>query len=80
MSSDLSLNFEITIAVADRDFAAQVEQMLRNDFQQSREVSANEYHQRPFWFRLLARTSRLMAPTPIMEAAVQWVVLTGIPK
>ena len=23
---------------------------------------------------------RLMAPTPIMEAAVQWVVLTGIPR
>jgi cardiolipin synthase len=56
------LNFEITIAVADKDFAAEAEKMLSRDFEQSRQVTADELHQRSFWFRFAVQSSRLMAP------------------
>ena len=56
------LNFEITIAVADRQFAGEVDDMLARDFEQCRLVSADEYSSRSFWFRLAVQSSRLMAP------------------
>ncbi len=56
------LNFEITIAAADQQFAADVEQMLQSDFENSRQVKGGDLHSRPFWFRLAVRCARLMAP------------------
>ena len=56
------LNFEITVAVVDKNFAANVEKMLSRDFQHSRQVTADELHRRSFWFRLAVRSSRLLAP------------------
>ncbi|MBA3963210.1 MAG: cardiolipin synthase [Chthoniobacterales bacterium] len=56
------LNFEITIAVADEDFAGRVRQMLENDFARSEEVSAEAVRNRGFWFRFATRAARLLAP------------------
>jgi cardiolipin synthase A/B len=58
----LRLNFEITVAVADRQFAADVAAMLERDFANSRPVTADALRQRPFWFRFAVAASRLMAP------------------
>ena len=55
------LNFEITVAVADKQFAAEVEEMLARDFAGSRLVTADEYSSRPFWFRLAVQASRVTA-------------------
>lgn len=56
------LNFEITLAVADREFASQVAQMLETDFAASREMEAGELSCKPFYFRLACQASRLLAP------------------
>jgi cardiolipin synthase len=56
------LNFEITLAVADEDFAADVDKMLSNDFELSRRVTAEELQSRPVWFRFAVQASRLLAP------------------
>jgi len=56
------LNFEITICVADLEFAKEVDEMLTRDFDNSRLVTAGELHRRGFWFRLAVKASRLMAP------------------
>jgi cardiolipin synthase len=56
------LNFEITIAVSETGFAGDVEKMLSDDFDRSRQVTADEFHQRPIWFRFAVKASRLMAP------------------
>ena len=56
------LNFEITMAVKDPDFAAKVATMLEEDFENSRLVPADELSGKPFTFRLASRVSRLLAP------------------
>jgi cardiolipin synthase len=56
------LNFEITAAVADQDFALAVESMLEDDFSKSRLMERDEYEQKSFWFKLAVRSSRLTAP------------------
>ncbi|MBD3674941.1 MAG: cardiolipin synthase [Planctomycetaceae bacterium] len=56
------LNFEITAAVANREFAAEVEQMLLDDFEKSREMKRGELSRKPFLFQLACQTSRLLAP------------------
>lgn len=56
------LNFEITAAVADQEFARAVEAMLEDDFSRSRLMEPDEYDQKPFWFKLAVRSSRLTAP------------------
>ncbi len=56
------LNFEITIAVADVEFAAQVRKMLEQDFADSREVHTRDYEDSGFWHRFSVRAARLMAP------------------
>ena len=58
----LKLNFEITVAVADRRFASEVAAMLERDFANSRQAVADDLQQRPFWFRLAVAASRLTAP------------------
>ena len=56
------LNFEITIALADALFAAEVRTMLDEDFANCRLVKSEDLTNRSFWFRLAVSVSRLMAP------------------
>lgn len=56
------LNFEITAAVANRDFATEIEQMLEADFAESREMEVGELSRKPFYFQLACQASRLLAP------------------
>ncbi len=56
------LNFEITLEVRDAEFAREVEAMFLDDFADSRLSTAEELEQRSFFFRLLVRVARLMAP------------------
>ena len=43
-------------------FVQDVERMFTTDFARSSRAAATDYTARPWWFRLAARTSRLMAP------------------
>jgi cardiolipin synthase A/B len=56
------LNFELSIVVWDRAFAAAVAAMLEADFAQSRRVAAGELDDRSFWFHFGVSLSRLLAP------------------
>jgi cardiolipin synthase len=56
------LNFELSIVVWDRGFAAAVAAMLEEDFAQSQRVAAGELDDRSFWFRFGVSLSRLLAP------------------
>ena len=56
------LNFEITAAVGDPAFIAEVEQMFENDFARSRLMEEGEYDRKPWWFRLGVKLARLTAP------------------
>ena len=58
----MRLNFEITMLLVHPEFARDVEAMLVEDFANSREVTAADYKDASFWFRVLVRVSRLMAP------------------
>lgn len=56
------LNFEITMIMCDKDFAKKTEKMLQDDLSRCTQVSATEYTQANFLFRLAVNVSRLMAP------------------
>ena len=56
------LNFEITMAVADREFAQQVRAMLEEDFARARRVTTDDLRARSFAFRFAVRAARLAAP------------------
>jgi cardiolipin synthase len=56
------LNFEITAAIADPDFAAEVAKMLESDFENARLMERDEYDQKPLWFKFAVRTANLTAP------------------
>jgi len=56
------LNFEITLLFDDRNFAGDVETMLADDFARSRRVTMADFEQRSFFFKLAARSSRLLSP------------------
>jgi hypothetical protein len=43
-------------------FAAEVEQMLLDDFEKSVEMQPGDYENRSFWFKLGVRLARLTAP------------------
>lgn len=58
----LRLNFELTLAVADRKFATEVAAMFEMDFASSQKVNAREYNHRPLFFKAGARAARLLAP------------------
>lgn len=66
------LNFEVMTFVIDRaaefeqpmkatssSFIADVEKMLEKDLEVSRLVDFSKYKEKPFWFKLAARASRL---------------------
>lgn len=56
------LNFEVTMAFADKDFAAQVTRMLEADFANARLGTAKELRERGFWYRFAVRAAMLLAP------------------
>ena len=56
------LNFEITAAIIDAAFAGEVAAMFEADFARARRMKAGEYAEKPAWFRLAVRLSRLAAP------------------
>jgi cardiolipin synthase len=58
----LFINFEITALMVGADFASQVSTMLTEDFKNSNKVKLEEYVNQPYWFKLVARLSRLLAP------------------
>jgi len=47
---------------SERSFVQDVEKMFAGDFARSTRAGAADYTGRPWWFRLAARTARLMAP------------------
>jgi cardiolipin synthase len=58
----LRLNFEITLAFADRNFAKEMETMLEEDFKRCREVEPGELQRKPYWFQVAVRVARLLSP------------------
>ncbi|MGB5632824.1 MAG: cardiolipin synthase [Waterburya sp.] len=56
------LNFEVMTFSIDSHFVQSVETMLQKDLNSSRLVNLDVYQKKPFWFKLAARVSRLLAP------------------
>nr|WP_279343245.1 cardiolipin synthase [Fundidesulfovibrio terrae] len=56
------LNFELTMVVAQREFASQVEGMLEVDFAQCFRATAFDYEGRWFGFKAAVRLARLLSP------------------
>lgn len=56
------LNFELTMAFADREFTEHVSRMLENDFSHSRLATTAEFHAHGFWYRLAVRAAMLLSP------------------
>lgn len=56
------LNFEATALIADTNFTNEVEVMLQTDLNNSEEVQSIHFANKPLWFRLAARLSRLASP------------------
>ena len=56
------LNFEITLLTVDRGFADQVENMLNNDFEQAREITAEDSRDTHQLQQLGMRIARLISP------------------
>jgi cardiolipin synthase len=56
------LNFEITVAISDPAFIAQVEKMFVDDFSDARMMEEGEYDRKPWWFRFGVRLARLTSP------------------
>ena len=56
------LNFEVMTFAIDGEFVRRVEAMLQKDFTSSSLIDLDAYRQKPLWFKLVARTSRLLAP------------------
>jgi len=56
------LNFELTVHVEDRRFAAEIAEMFEKDFEKSRLVGANEPTERGTGFRIKVRAANLLSP------------------
>jgi cardiolipin synthase len=56
------LNFEIMVLTISRAFAAEVEQMLIDDFAEAYEVDRSEYRKSPAWRRMAMHVARLFGP------------------
>ena len=56
------LNFEMTMLFAEPSMVQATQEMFLADFAKSKLAPGTEFTDRPWWFRLAARTSRLMAP------------------
>lgn len=56
------LNFELTIAVIDRDFSLRVAEMLEKDLANSRLVTPEEVKAKGFWWQFAVRAARMLSP------------------
>jgi len=56
------LNFEVNLVVLNHQFCREVEEMLKQDFQECRQSSVSDYRNRPWWFRFGVRLARLASP------------------
>ncbi|PCI49658.1 MAG: cardiolipin synthase [Moraxellaceae bacterium] len=56
------LNFELTMLIAGKNIAKDVETMLRSDFAQSKLLNAADYEVLPFLSKLLIQLARLSSP------------------
>jgi len=56
------LQFEITLLIADRDFAGEVYRMLEADFARCRPLLMGEIEDRSFFFKVAVEVARLLAP------------------
>jgi len=56
------LNFEITVVVANAEFAKDVERMFEDDFAGSRLMEPGEYDAKPYWFKVAVGLARLASP------------------
>ena len=56
------LNFEVTAAVADPRFIAEVVEMFERDFAKSRKMAPDEYESKPWYFKLGVKLADLAAP------------------
>jgi cardiolipin synthase len=56
------LNFEITAVVLNSSFAAEVEKMFIDDFENTRLMTRDEIEGKSFWFKLAVRIARLTSP------------------
>ena len=56
------LNFEVMGFITHPSFVQSVDTMLQNDLAASIPVNLDEYKRKPFWFRLVVRAARLLAP------------------
>jgi cardiolipin synthase A/B len=54
------LNFEVITFSIDRHLIEDVDNMLRSDLNASVAIDLNTYREKPFWFKLAARVSRLL--------------------
>jgi len=46
----------------DEDFASKMEAMFERDFDHAESIDAEDWDEKPFWWRLAVRVSRLAAP------------------
>ncbi|MFO0788968.1 MAG: cardiolipin synthase [Pirellulales bacterium] len=58
----IRLNFEMMLIFADRNFATEVSQMLKRDFERCQPAKPEDIASRPFYFHFAVRLARLMAP------------------
>jgi len=56
------LNFEVTAAIVDQQFATEIESMLQDDFSASSDLTEYRLDDQSLWERLKARGSALLAP------------------
>lgn len=58
----LSLNFELTALICDRDTAAEVKKMLREDFSHAVRLQPADWDRHSLLFKMVSSFARLMAP------------------
>ena len=56
------LNFEITIGIADEEFASRVRTMLEQDFASATRITLADLHAKSFAFRFAVQAARLASP------------------
>lgn len=56
------LNFEVTSVIVDPDFAREMEAMFESDFAHSEPIDPKSLKERPLWWRVGVKLSRLAAP------------------
>ena len=56
------INFEITAIIIDKNFAQKTENMLTNDFSKCGQIVAQDYYNRPLWFKIAVNIARLFSP------------------